>query len=106
MSNRFEANMARRMVDVLVQRGYQAIAVKPDTSLHGGCTDPDHCPQHDGFTVNGEPMLSIWFGKHERDFDRDVKRMSNRALSRLRMELLEADAELAAIAHDAMQEGA
>jgi hypothetical protein len=63
--------------------------------MAGGCGDPGHCLQHGGKTVDGKPMLSIVFGKGI-----SCKRMSNNQLSRLRRELLEADAERDALAQD------
>jgi hypothetical protein len=47
MSNRFKSENAIELVKHLVESGIDATAkvAKADTSLHGGCTDPDCCPQ-------------------------------------------------------------
>lgn len=77
MSNRFEVSNAKKIVEVLVASGEDPNATlgPPDTSLNGGCTVPEHCPQHPGVTIEGKPMLSV------------LTRVSNSRLSRLAKEL-------------------
>lgn len=47
MSNRFKKDNAELLVRHLVESGIDPTAklAKADTSLHGGCVDPDCCPQ-------------------------------------------------------------
>lgn len=73
MSNRFEARRAELLVAYLRATGLdrEARTAPPSTSLNGGCSDPGHCPQHDGLTADGQPMLSV------------VSSLSNNALSDL-----------------------
>jgi hypothetical protein len=61
MSKRFRADRAAALAAMLRQSGEDATAttVAPTRGLNGGCSDPDHCPQHSGQTANGEPMLTV-----------------------------------------------
>jgi hypothetical protein len=59
MSNRFEATRAKALVDHLRSMGIEARVGAPDTSLHNGCSDPEHCQQHLGRTIAGKSMLSV-----------------------------------------------
>jgi hypothetical protein len=59
MSNRFEAKRAVALVSHLKSIGIDARTDQPDTSLHNGCSDPEHCEQHLGRTIDGRPMLSV-----------------------------------------------
>jgi hypothetical protein len=76
MSNRFVSANAEALVDYLKTSRLdpEAKAVEPDTHLHGGCSDPDHCLQHPGH-LNGVPMLSV------------VTKLSNKQLHLLAVQL-------------------
>lgn len=58
MSKRFRRSVAERMMSEVLRRDPTAMLVAPSRLLNGGCSDPEHCPQHPG-TFRGEPMVEF-----------------------------------------------